>query len=134
MRPWSSKTRCERLLRLHNDSTEGLQIMTIELTQRAADHIRDAIAQHGGGVGLRLGVKTSGCSGFMYVVDYADEVKDDDLLVEQHGVSVVIDRKSLPFLDGMEVDYIREGLNQRFSFRNPNVTAECGCGESFAVQ
>ena len=108
--------------------------MTIQLTERAADHIRDALARHGTGMGLRLGVRTSGCSGFMYTVDYADALGEDDMLVEQHGVSVVIDRKSLPFLEGMEVDFIREGLNERFSFRNPNVTAECGCGESFSVQ
>ncbi len=108
--------------------------MTIQLTVRAADHIRDALTRHGSGMGLRLGVRTSGCSGFMYTVDYADAVGDDDTLVEQHGVSVVIDRKSLPFLEGMEVDFVREGLNEHFSFRNPNVTAECGCGESFSVQ
>ena len=108
--------------------------MTIQLTERAADHIRDALARHGTGMGLRLGVRTSGCSGFMYTVDYADALGEDDMLVEQHGVSVVIDRKSLPFLEGMEVDFIREGLNERFSFRNPNVTAERGCGESFSVQ
>lgn len=108
--------------------------MSIQLTERAAAHIRDAIARHGSGVGLRLGVKTSGCSGFMYTVDYAEDVGSDDMLVEQHGVAVVIDRQSLPFLEGMEVDFVQEGLNQRFSFRNPNVTAECGCGESFAVQ
>ncbi|MEX0430844.1 HesB/IscA family protein [Spiribacter insolitus] len=108
--------------------------MTIQLTERAADHIRDALARQGSGMGLRLGVRTSGCSGFMYTVDYADAVADDDTLVEQHGVSVVIDRKSLPFLEGVEVDFVREGLNERFSFRNPNVTAECGCGESFSVQ
>lgn len=108
--------------------------MSIELTERAANHIRDALVRHGSGIGLRLGVRTSGCSGFMYTVDYADRPGDNDLVVQQHGVSVVIDRKSLPFLDGMEVDFVREGLNERFSFRNPNVSAECGCGESFAVQ
>ena len=108
--------------------------MTIELTERAAEHIRDALARHGSGMGLRLGVRTSGCSGLMYTVDYAEAVGEDDTLVEQHGVAVVIDRRSLPFLEGMEVDFVREGLNERFQFRNPNVTAECGCGESFAVQ
>ncbi|PWG64055.1 HesB/IscA family protein [Spiribacter halobius] len=107
--------------------------MTIQLTQQAADHIRGSVERHGGAVGLRLGVRTSGCSGFMYTVDYAEAIGDDDTVVEQHGATVVIDRKSLPFLEGLEVDFIREGLNQRFSFRNPNVTAECGCGESFAI-
>lgn len=108
--------------------------MSIQLTERAAEHIRDSLSHHGRGIGLRLGVKTSGCSGFMYTVDYADDVGEQDTLVEQHGVSVVIDRQSLPFLEGMEVDFVQEGLNQRFSFRNPNVKAECGCGESFSVQ
>ncbi|RZU98897.1 HesB/IscA family protein [Spiribacter vilamensis] len=107
--------------------------MSIELTERAANHIRNALARNGQGTGLRLGVRTSGCSGFMYTVDYADEPGENDMVVEQHGVSVVIDRKSLPFIDGMEVDFVREGINERFSFRNPNVSAECGCGESFAV-
>ncbi len=106
----------------------------IQITERAASHIREALTRHGAGVGLRLGVRTSGCSGFMYTVDYAETVADDDTLIEQHGAAVVIDRKSLPFLEGLEVDFVREGLNERFSFRNPNVTAECGCGESFAVQ
>ena len=108
--------------------------MSIQVTERAAEHIRQALARHGSGVGLRLGVRTSGCSGFMYTVGYAEEVSADDTLVEQHGVAVVIDRKSLPFLEGLEVDFVREGLNERFSFRNPNVKAECGCGESFSVQ
>ncbi len=108
--------------------------MNIQVTERAANHIRQSLARHGGGVGLRLGVRTSGCSGFMYTVDYADSVDEGDTLVEQHGATVVIDRKSLPFLEGLEVDFVREGLNERFSFNNPNVTAECGCGESFAFQ
>ncbi|AUB78033.1 iron-sulfur cluster assembly protein IscA [Gammaproteobacteria bacterium 2W06] len=108
--------------------------MSIELTERAADHIRDSLVRHQKGMGLRLGVRTSGCSGFMYTVDYAEAPGDNDLVVEQHGVAVVIDRKSLPFLEGMEVDFVREGLNERFSFRNPNVSAACGCGESFAVE
>lgn len=107
--------------------------MSIQVTERAAEHIRQSLARHEQAAGLRLGVRTSGCSGFMYTVGYADAVDDDDTVVEQHGVRVVIDRKSLPFLEGMEVDYIRDGLNQRFSFRNPNVSAECGCGESFSV-
>lgn len=107
--------------------------MTIQVTERAAEHIRRSLERHGGGVGLRLGVRTSGCSGFMYTVGYADAVEADDTVLEQHGVAVVVDRKSLPFLDGLELDFVRDGLNERFSFRNPNVTAECGCGESFAV-
>ncbi len=108
--------------------------MAIEVTERAAQHIRNELKRHGSGMGLRLGVKTSGCSGFMYTVGYAEQVEADDTLIEQHGVAVVIDPKSLPFLDGIELDFVRDGLNEKLSFRNPNVTAECGCGESFAVQ
>lgn len=107
--------------------------MTIEVTERAADHIRRSLTRHGSSIGLRLGIKTSGCSGFMYTVGYAASVDERDSVFEQHGVRVVVDRKSLPFIDGMELDFVREGLNERFSFRNPNVSAECGCGESFSV-
>jgi iron-sulfur cluster assembly protein len=107
--------------------------MGIQVTTRAAEHIRRSLARQGEALGLRLGVRTSGCSGFMYTVGYADAVTETDEVFQQHGVSVVVDRKSLPFLDGVEVDFIREGVNERFSFRNPNVTAECGCGESFSV-
>lgn len=107
--------------------------MSIEVTERAAEHIRRSVAERDGSHGLRLGVRTSGCSGFMYTVDYADEIGDDDSVFETQGVKVVIDRKSLPFLEGMEVDFVREGINEQFKFRNPNVTADCGCGESFAV-
>lgn len=107
--------------------------MSIEVTERAADHIRRSLAQREGAAGLRLGVRTSGCSGFMYTVGYADDIADDDSVIDTHGVRVVIDRKSLPFLEGMEVDFVREGLNERFSFRNPNASGECGCGESFSV-
>ncbi len=108
-------------------------MMEVQVTERAAEHIRHSLAGNGEALGLRLGVRTSGCSGFRYTVGYADAVGETDIVFEQHGVSVVVDRKSLPFLEGVEVDFIREGLNERFSFRNPNVTAECGCGESFSV-
>lgn len=107
--------------------------MVIQITEAAAAHIRKTLAKHDQAVGLRLGVKTSGCSGFAYDVDVAAAVDDDDSVYEQHGVKLVVDRKSLPFLDGMELDFVREGLNQRFEFRNPNVTGSCGCGESFSV-
>ncbi len=107
--------------------------MTIRLTEKAAEHVRTRAAKEGREQSLRLGVRTSGCSGFAYTVDYADEVSDNDLVFEQHGVRVVVDRKSLPFLDGMEVDFVRDGLNQRLDFRNPNVKDQCGCGESFNV-
>ncbi|RFA30544.1 iron-sulfur cluster assembly protein IscA [Alkalilimnicola ehrlichii] len=107
--------------------------MAIQITDAAANHIRKTMAKKENAIGLRLGVKTSGCSGFAYTVDYADAVDPEDNVYEQHGVKLVVDKKSLPFLEGMEIDYIREGLNQRFEFRNPNVTASCGCGESFSV-
>ncbi len=107
--------------------------MAIVLTEKAAEHVKAHAARQGLDGYLRLGVRTSGCSGFAYTVDYGERMTDNDQVFEQHGVQVVVDRKSLPFLDGMEVDFIREGLNQRFDFRNPNVTAQCGCGESFSV-
>ncbi|MDZ7810661.1 MAG: iron-sulfur cluster assembly accessory protein [Arhodomonas sp.] len=107
--------------------------MNIQVTERAAEHIRRSLGKHGNAIGLRLGVKTSGCSGFMYTVDYAESVDDGDTVEETAGVRIVVDAKSLPFLEGMEVDFVRDGLNERFAFRNPNVSAECGCGESFSV-
>jgi len=107
--------------------------MSIQVTERAAEHIRRSLEKHGNGIGLRLGVKTSGCSGFRYTVDYAESINEDDTVEETGGVRIVVDGKSRPFLDGMEVDFVREGLNQRFAFRNPNIAAECGCGESFSV-
>ena len=107
--------------------------MSIQVTERAADHIRRSLENRQDSVGLRLGVKTSGCSGFMYTVDYADGVDAGDSVFEINGVRVVVDAKSLPFIEGMEVDFVRDGLNERFAFRNPNVAGECGCGESFSV-
>ncbi|QIT55116.1 iron-sulfur cluster assembly accessory protein [Aquisalimonas sp. 2447] len=107
--------------------------MAIQLTEAAARHVKTRAEKEGRGQSLRLGVRTSGCSGFMYTVDFAEDVGDSDLVYEQHGVQLVVSRKSLPFIDGMEVDYIQEGLNQRFDFRNPNVKDMCGCGESFTV-
>jgi iron-sulfur cluster assembly protein len=107
--------------------------MNLELTEKAADRIRKQIAQRGKGIGQRVGVRKSGCSGYAYTMDYADEIGESDLVFEHHGVKVVIDRKNLPYLDGSTLDYRREGLNEMFSFDNPNVADECGCGESFAV-
>jgi iron-sulfur cluster assembly protein len=107
--------------------------MSIQLTESAAKHIRGALAKQAAAVGFRLGVKASGCSGFAYTVDYADAVGPEDAVYEQQGVTLVVSRKSLPFLEGMEVDFVRDGLNQRFEFRNPNVKGSCGCGESFSV-
>ncbi len=105
----------------------------IRLTDTAVRHVKDYLARHEGGVGLRLGVKTTGCSGFAYTVDYAEIVEETDEVIEQDGIKLLISRKSLPFLEGTEVDFIREGLNHRFDFRNPNVKDTCGCGESFTV-
>ncbi len=107
--------------------------MAVTLTERAATHVSNFIAKRGKGVGLRLGVKTTGCSGLAYKLEYADEVQAEDVLFESHGVKVVVDPKSLPYIDGTELDFAREGLNEGFKFNNPNVKDECGCGESFNV-
>jgi iron-sulfur cluster assembly protein len=107
--------------------------MAITLTERAASHVSSSLAKRGKGIGLRLGVKTVGCSGLAYKVDYADAVEPTDLKFESHGVTLVVDPQSLPALDGLEVDYAREGVNAAFKFNNPNVKASCGCGESFSV-
>jgi iron-sulfur cluster assembly protein len=107
--------------------------MSISLTTAAADRVRTFLTRRGHGVGLRLSVKKTGCSGFAYVVNYADDVHGNDLIFEDQGVKVIIDRDSLAFLDGTQVDFVREGLNEAFRFRNPNVKGECGCGESFTV-
>ena len=107
--------------------------MNITLTQQAADHISRYLQKRGSGLGLRLGVRTTGCSGLAYQVDYVDEAQADDQIVEQRGVRVFVDPKSLPFLDGIQLDYAREGLNEGFRFSNPNEKASCGCGESFTV-
>ncbi|MBI5659227.1 MAG: iron-sulfur cluster assembly protein IscA [Nitrosomonadales bacterium] len=107
--------------------------MAISLTENAARHVRNFMAKRGKGVGLRVGVRTSGCSGMAYKLEFADEVAGDDLKFESCGVTVLVDPKSLPYVDGMELDYTREGLNEGFKFKNPNVKTECGCGESFGV-
>jgi iron-sulfur cluster assembly protein len=107
--------------------------MAVTLTEKAATHVKGYLARRGRGVGLRVGVRTSGCSGMAYRLEFADAVNPDDLEFESHGVRVVVDPKSLPYLDGTELDYDREGLNEGFRFRNPNVKDECGCGESFNV-
>ena len=107
--------------------------MAISLTKSAAERVRSYLEARGSGVGLRVGVKKTGCNGFAYVINYADEVGDADVVFEESGVKVVVDRKSLELIDGTEVDFVKEGLNEAFKFRNPNVTGECGCGESFSV-
>ena len=107
--------------------------MSISLTSAAADRVRSFLGRRGHGVGLRLSVKKTGCSGFAYVVNYADEVGADDVVFEDQGVKVIVDRASLGYIDGTEVDFVKQGLNEAFRFRNPNVKGECGCGESFTV-
>jgi iron-sulfur cluster assembly protein len=107
--------------------------MAITLTESAARHVAANLAKRGKGVGVRLGVRRSGCSGFAYDVEYADEVRPGDAEFESHGVRILVDLKSLPMLEGTELDYARDGLNAAFRFRNPNVRDSCGCGESFNV-
>lgn len=107
--------------------------MAVTLTEKAAEHVARFIAKRGRGVGVRLGVKTTGCSGLAYKLEFVDEVASEDLSFESHGVKVLVDPKSLPYIDGTELDYAREGLNEGFKFNNPNVKSECGCGESFKV-
>lgn len=107
--------------------------MSITLTQQAADHINRHLAKRGEGLGLRLGVRLTGCSGMAYKIDYVDEAVQGDELFEQHGVKVWVDPKAMPFLKGTEIDYVREGLTETFRFNNPNEKASCGCGESFTV-
>ena len=107
--------------------------MAITLTENAAQHVRDFLAKRGKGVGLRVGVRTSGCSGMSYKLEFADEAGSDDVQFTSGGVTILVDPKSLAYVDGMELDYTREGLNEGFKFKNPNVKNECGCGESFSV-
>jgi iron-sulfur cluster assembly protein len=107
--------------------------MGISLTESAAEHVKAFLRNRGKGVGLRLGVKTSGCSGMAYVLEFADQVEADDEVFEDKGIKVLVDPKSLIYLDGTELDYGKEGLNEGFKFNNPNVKDSCGCGESFTV-
>ena len=107
--------------------------MSVTMTQSAATHVQNFLTKRGKGVGLRLGVKTTGCSGMAYKLEYADAIEADDQVFETLGVKLIIDPKSLPYLDGTELDFTREGLNEGFKFNNPNVKDECGCGEAFTV-
>ena len=107
--------------------------MGISMTSAAAAHVAKFLANRGKGLGIRLGVRTSGCSGMAYVLEFADELEPDDQIFEEHGVKVIVDAKSLLYLEGTELDYTKEGLNEGFKFRNPNVKDACGCGESFTV-
>jgi len=105
----------------------------ITLTGTALDRVRNFLATRGTGIGLRLGLKKTGCSGYAYTVNYADEINDDDVVFDIEDVKVVVNKGNLELIDGTEVDYVREGLNEAFKFRNPKATGECGCGESFSI-
>jgi iron-sulfur cluster assembly protein len=107
--------------------------MAISLTPSAAQRVRNYLEKRGSGVGLRLGVTQTGCSGYSYVINYAEEIGPADIVFEDKGVTVVVDPDALELIDGTEVDFVKNGLNEAFSFRNPNVSGECGCGESFNV-
>lgn len=107
--------------------------MAISLTSNAVERVRTYLARRGHGVGLRVGIRKTGCSGYAYVIDYADSIDADDAVFEDGGVKVIVDQKSLEMIDGTEVDFVKDGLNEAFRFRNPNVKGECGCGESFSV-
>jgi len=107
--------------------------MAISLTESAADRVRSHLHRRGTGLGLRLGIKKTGCSGFAYVVNYADEIRPEDAVFEERGVKVIVDQASLPLIDGTVVDFVKQGLNEAFKFQNPKAKGECGCGESFSV-
>ncbi|MEL6871167.1 MAG: iron-sulfur cluster assembly accessory protein [Pseudomonadota bacterium] len=107
--------------------------MSISLTARAEQRVRSYLDKHAAGIGLRLGVRKTGCNGFSYVIDYAESVANDDQVFEQNGLKVIVDPDSLPLIDGTEVDFVKDGLNEVFRFSNPNVAGECGCGESFNI-
>lgn len=107
--------------------------MAISLTENASERVRSYLAKRGHGLGLRVGVRKTGCSGYAYVVDYADAIESNDVVFEQDDIKVVVDSKALELIDGTEVDFVKEGLSEAFKFRNPKVKGECGCGESFSV-
>ncbi|WP_417761099.1 iron-sulfur cluster assembly protein IscA [Shewanella sp.] len=107
--------------------------MSISMTPAAAERVKSFLDNRGKGLGLRLGLKTSGCSGMAYVLEFVDELNEDDEVFEINGVNIIIDAKSLIYLEGIELDFVKEGLNEGFQFNNPNATGECGCGESFTV-
>lgn len=107
--------------------------MAISLSESAANRVRTFLANRGKGIGLRLGIKTSGCSGLAYVLEFVDEINEDDQIFEQDDIKIIVDTKSLVYLDGTQLDFVKEGLNEGFKFTNPNITDECGCGESFNV-
>lgn len=107
--------------------------MALTLTEKAAQHVQRSLANRGQGIGVRIGVETSGCSGMAYTLEFVDDIQDEDQVFESKGVKLIADPKSLLYLDGTELDFVREGLNEGFQFNNPNVKDMCGCGESFTV-
>lgn len=107
--------------------------MAITLTERAAQHVKKHLTLRGKGIGVRLGIRTTGCSGLAYKLEYVDQIETDDQVFDYFGVKIIVDTKSLIYLDGTELDFVREGLNEGFLFQNPNAKDECGCGESFRV-
>ncbi|MDY0328936.1 MAG: iron-sulfur cluster assembly protein IscA [Thiomonas sp.] len=107
--------------------------MSVTLTERAAQQVQRHLAKRGAGMGVRLGVKTTGCSGMAYKLEFVDQAAEDDLTFESHGVKILVDPRSLAYVDGTELDFIRQGLNEGFQFNNPNEKDRCGCGESFRV-
>ena len=107
--------------------------MAITITETAATRVKDFLGNRGKGIGLRVGVKTTGCSGMAYVIEFADQIDKDDTVFEERGVKIIVDPKCLMYLDGTELDFAKEGLNEGFKFINPNEKARCGCGESFSV-
>ncbi|GAB57746.1 MULTISPECIES: iron-sulfur cluster assembly protein IscA [Rheinheimera] len=107
--------------------------MAISMTQAAADRVRSFLQNRGKGIGLRVGVKTTGCSGLAYVLEFVDTLNDDDQVFEHDDLKLIVDGKSLVYIDGTQLDFVKEGLNEGFQFNNPNVNGECGCGESFTV-
>ena len=110
-----------------------LKYMSITITENAADRVKTFLDNRGSGVGLRVGVKTTGCSGMAYIIEFADNIGKDDTVFEEKGVKIIVDPKCLLYLDGTELDFTKEGLNEGFKFINPNEKARCGCGESFSV-
>ena len=107
--------------------------MAISITENAARHVSGQLAERGHGLGIRVGIKTTGCSGMAYVLEFADSLQAGDKVFEERGVKIVVDPKSLLYLDGTQMDFVKQGVNEGFEFKNPNVKAECGCGESFTV-
>ncbi|MCH8059667.1 MAG: iron-sulfur cluster assembly accessory protein [Proteobacteria bacterium] len=107
--------------------------MAISLTESAAERVHQYLETRGEGIGLRLGITATGCSGYSYLINFADEIKADDIVFEDRGIKIVVDAEALKLIDGTEVDFVKNGLNEAFSFKNPNITGECGCGESFTI-